>query len=147
MSHRLALVIFATVALLACNREKEVRNRQCGEFSAWSNHVGDPLAQAVPDSEKAAADTNDKQSAVYRKLAAGARKSAQTVIPFTDPYVKDLAARQLKIFDDTALALEHEADAWAKGDKDAEKNALQEEMGAKAAGKPLMDEWLNKCSL
>jgi hypothetical protein len=141
------LLAFAAIGLLACNREKQQRNKECGDWADWSNHAGDPIVQAVPDSEKAAATTNDAQAAVCRKLADGARKSAKASIPFSDPYVKELATRWLKVYDAVAVALDHQAAAWAAGDKDAEIKALREEMDAKAPMKALADEWMNKCQL
>lgn len=154
MKARRALTLLAAIALLAgallaCNREKELRNKECGDFAEWSNHVGDPLGNAVPEAEKsaAAAHSHEQQAAVYRRLAEGARTSAQASIPFTDPYVKDLAARRLKVFDGVAIALDHQADAWAKGDNEAVNRGLLEEMDAKKGAGAIASEWLNKCRL
>lgn len=145
------IVVCLTVGVLTCfvgtgcNREKALRKKECAAFADWHNHVGEPIASAVPDAEKAAATTNEKQAAVYRKLAAGARAAARQPNPFTDPYVKSLADRDLKSYDSLAVALDHEADAWARGDKDAESAALREEMSVKGTSQPLMDEWMNHC--
>jgi hypothetical protein len=145
MKHAFSLVVTTALALLACNPGKQQRNKECSDWADWSNHTGDPIAQAVPDSEKSAATTNEAQAAVYRKLADGARKSAKSSIPFTDPYVKELATRWLKVYDALAIALDHEADAWASGDKDAINKALHEEMDAKTPQKAIGDEWMSNC--
>ena len=141
------LGVVAIALLISCNRQKEVRNKECTEFADWSNKLGKPIGEAVPDSEKAAATTNEKQSAMYRKLAEGARKSAKTPIPFQDPYVKGLGERELRVYDEVAVTLDHQADAWAKGDKEASAKAMREEIDAKARFKPITDEWMTKCRL
>lgn len=142
---RVVLVVF--VATLACNPARDRRNKECGEWADWSNHVGDPVAAAVPESEKLAAKTGEAQAAVCRKLATAARKAAQTAIPFQDPWVKDLATRFVKTWDGVAIALDHQADAWSKGDKAAFEKAAREEMDAMAPRKALTDDWMNKCRL
>lgn len=140
-------LVFVALELVACNREKELRNRECADFANWSNNAGQPLSASVSEAEKRAADTGAKQAAVCRKLAEGARKSSQATVPFTDPYVKDLGARRLKVFEGVATALDHQADAWAKDDKDALKLAVEEELKAQAGGKAVLDEWLAKCRM
>jgi hypothetical protein len=140
----LALVL---LALAACNPEKELRNKECHDYADWSNHAGDALAGAVPNSEKTIATTNAQEAAIYRRLAEGARQSARGANPFKDPYVRDLAQKRLAIFDAVAVALDHQADAWQKGDKVAIQAALQEELTAQSQAKPLSDEWLHHCTL
>jgi hypothetical protein len=137
------------IALLAaaCDPEKALRNEECKAYSEWSNHAGDMLAAAVPDSDKSAAATNAQEAAIYRRLAAGARICAGAANPFKDPYVRDLAHQRLAIFDAVALALEHQAEAWQKGDKAAIQRALDEELAAQAKARPLADEWRVHCRL
>jgi len=137
------------VALLAaaCNPEKKLRNEECQAYSDWSNHAGDALAAAVPDSDKTAATTNAQEAAIYRRLAAGARQCAAAANPFKDPYVRDLAHQRLAILDAVAVALDHQADAWQKGDKAAIQRALEEELAAQSRAKPLADEWMLHCRL
>jgi hypothetical protein len=144
---RIALALLALTTCSACDREKEVRNRECRDFDDWSSHAGDAFAQAVPDSEKTVARTNAQEAAIYRRLAEGARQSARTPIPFTDPYVRDLALKRLAIFDAVAVALDHQADAWARGDKTAIQRALDEELSAQSRAPPLFDEWRHHCTL
>jgi hypothetical protein len=140
-------IALALLAVTACDREKEVRNKECHDYAEWSNHVGDPLAHAVPDSEKSVARTNAQEAAVYRRLAEGARQSARSPVPFTDPYVRGLAIKRLAVFDAIAVALDHQADAWVKGDKAAIQRALDEELSAQSQAQPLFDEWLHHCTL
>jgi hypothetical protein len=142
-----AVALLWVVAIGACNPQKEARNKECGEFAAWSNTTGAPLAKAVPDVEKSAADTNEKRAAMYRKLAEGARQSAKTTVPFKDPHVKDLATRHLAVFEEIAVALDRQADAWQKGDSAASTKALQEEMDAKAKHNAISTEWLKGCRI
>jgi hypothetical protein len=141
------LLVLCILSVVACNSEKKLRNDECGQFADWSNKSGDALGTAVPDSEKAAADTNEKRAAVHRKLAEGARKSAKTSIPFKDAHVRGLATRHLAAFDEIALALDHQASAWEKGDGEEQKKAIQEEMTAKGKQVAVSKEWLSGCRL
>jgi hypothetical protein len=139
-------IALAAVALVtACNPDKEVRNRECGEYAEWSNHSGDPITAAVPDAEKQAADTNEKRAAFYRKLAEGARQAAKGPIPFQNEYVRGLAVRQLQAFEEVATSLDHQAEAWQAGDAELQKKAAQEEMAAKAKQTAVADEWQRLC--
>ena len=140
------LLAFAVLLLLACNREKDLRNKECADWADWSNHAGDPLANAVPEAEKSAAVSNEARAAMYRKLAEGARKAAKGPVPFTDPFVRSLAERRLKTLDARALILDREADAWAKGDRDGAMKAMGEEMDA-SVEKAISDDWMNHCRL
>lgn len=81
-------MVFLVTALGGCDGAKKLRNKECGEFADWSNKLGQPVVDAVSESEKKAATTYEQQAAVSRKLADGARKAAQAPIPFTDPFVK-----------------------------------------------------------
>lgn len=140
-------LVLVALVLVACNPGKERRNKECGDWADWSNHVGDPVANAVTPAEKTAATTGEAQAAVCRKLAEGARKAAKTVIPFTDPYVRELATRWTATWDGVALALDHQAEAWSKGDKPAFEKAAKEEMDATAPRKAISDDWMHKCRL
>jgi hypothetical protein len=135
------------LVVAACNPEKELRNKECQAYSDWSNHAGDALVASVPDSDKSAATTNAQEAAIYRRLAAGARQCAAAANPFKDPYVRDLAHQRLAIYDKVAVALDHQADAWGKGDKAAIQRALEEELAAQSQSKPLADEWMLHCRL
>src|SRR5579859_4610196 len=140
----LPAVVIAFLAA-ACDPAQELRNEECKAYSEWSNHAGDLLAAAVPDSEKSVATTNAQEAAIYRRLAAAARTCAAAANPFKEPYVRDLAHQRLAVFDALAVALDHQADAWQKGDKAAIQRALDEELAAQAKLPPLSDEWLHHC--
>lgn len=145
MSPRSVTVVCLLLAVGGCDREKELRSDECRAYGDWVSHAGDAMARAVPPSDKSAATTNAQEAAVYRRLAEGARESARTSIPFKDPLVKDLAYRRLKVFDAVAVALDHQADAWARGDKAAIQKALDEELRAQAQAPLLYDEWRHSC--
>lgn len=147
MRTRWLLAVLAVTVLGACDGAKKLRNKECEDFSDWSNKLGQPLADAVPEAEKRGATTNEQQAAVCRKLAEGARKAASIPIPFTDPFVKGLAGRRLDNYRGVAGALDRQADAWAKGDKEALAKAQIDEIGPAGSGgaNEVMKDWQQSC--
>ncbi len=138
--------LVSLVTLAACSAENSRRNEECVAFADWSNKLAQPVGAAGLGAGKAAETGHDRASSL-RKLALGARTTAQTPFPFKDPFVKDLAIRRRKVFEAVAVALDHEADASDRGDKNAQSKAFAEEQDASKYTQDIMEVWLNNCRL